>query len=413
LGKIFQEEKIMKKTIILTLIIVLVFSTQPALGYESSDCLSCHKGSGASGDYLYLEPFIYFNVPLIVKPNSTFNFEVGFEFSDYELLDVDINITQEPQVLLFNGSMDIKRNHINGGEIFNFSATAVGVGICNIIAKISYTIFFEHTTEKESDFREETVSEKAMVIVGSLSLAPSLWTVNMENGRSGFTLLASQDVFNLTVLPPDNVMATPTQFPEVFTGEMVYIGLAADFDKGSNENINYPLIISWEESNSSYVASIKVVYNPEIEEETNYVPLMGRVFGILSYIILWISVLSGGSVPRFRTFLNKRLGNRMRKNVHCALSWILLATALYHGLILVSGAYYQVAWDDIIILGWFAFISMFIAGIVGIFMRKIVKQIGIKKWKVLNIVLSAIAIILITYHMIIIGTDLAFVRALF
>jgi hypothetical protein len=111
--------------------------------------------------------------------------------------------------------------------------------------------------------------------------------------------------------------------------------------------------------------------------------------------------------------MNKKLGNRVRKNIHCAFSWIIMGTALYHGIILVTGVYFQVAWDTMIILGWLAFISMFIAGIVGIFMKRVVKQIGIRNWRVLNIVLSAMAIILVTIHMIMIGTDLAFVRALF
>jgi pheromone shutdown protein TraB len=79
----------------------------------------------------------------------------------------------------------------------------------------------------------------------------------------------------------------------------------------------------------------------------------------------------------------------------------------------VTGVYFQVAWDNMKILGWLVFISMFITGIVGIFMKRKVKHIGIRNWRVLNIVLSALAIELITFHMITIGTDLTFVRALF
>jgi hypothetical protein len=347
---------------------------------------------------------------MIVKPGTNFSFEVGLEFSGYELLDVEINISQKQEILNFTSPVTVERDRLTEETAFNFSAAAAANGICNLIVKIEYVIFFEHTTEEDSDYREETILERAIIIVGSLSLAPLVWALEMANGRSGFTLLANSDVSNVTIHSPENVVTTPSSHPHLFTGEMAYFGLTADFNGEDEEDINDPLIISWEEDGSSYVAAIKVMYNPPSEEETNYVPLVGRAVGFISFIILVISTLTGGTISGIKSFLNRKLGARRRRNVHCAISWLLLGLALYHGMILVTGVYYQVAWNILIVLGWLAIISMIVASLAGLFMTWFIKRMGRRNWRILNIGSSVIPIMLVVVHMVLIGTDFEFVR---
>lgn len=134
--------------------------------------------------------------------------------------------------------------------------------------------------------------------------------------------------------------------------------------------------------------------------------VLGRITGFSTAALFIVSFLTGGNIRPLKRYMDKKIGGRIR--IHCVASYLAVASAFLHMILLYTG-YYQGTWRGIY-LGGGALLLMLIISLTGIFKSKMVRKMGERNWRRIHLYLSIATILLFVIHGIIEGTDLAFLR---
>lgn len=153
--------------------------------------------------------------------------------------------------------------------------------------------------------------------------------------------------------------------------------------------------------------------------------LVGRATGIFSFILLIVSTLLCLNVKSWKRFLLGKLGKK-RLLLHCYVSYGIVGLSLIHLVILRAGGKYSSAFKYEIFmtgskglyynLGHVALYAMIGLGLTGIFQKRMMTffkkhdYIPYATWRLIHLLLTVIALILVIVHLVMIGTDFSWIR---
>lgn len=396
----------MRKLIITSLISIILLITVSGYSVHSTNCYSCHSPSSPSAGYIYSPPTVILNTPMFVELEKNFRIEVEVEFSMYEIEELEINISQIPEILSFDGSTQLELQNIKESMSINFTAIPTKNGVCRLVLTVIAVVYYNHAGGDETDYREEVVEDSATIIVGIPSIVPSSWYVIMNDNGGVITLSVERDIYNLTIFAPEYIYVEPTSMDYVPAGSNLTIILRPVVEKKTDDAV----VIAWRENETLYAIVIDTIYNPSMHAKVDYYSISGRVTGILAIVILLCSIVLGGIGKKLKLLLNRKIGAERRIRVHCGLSWFLFALAVYHGIVLLIAPYFLHAWNIRIVLGEISAVTMLIVSVNGSFMREIVKVIGREYWCKIHNNFSWLAFVFGVMHAVLIGTDFGFIR---
>jgi len=343
-------------------------------------------------------------VPSFVDPGKLFSVEVKIDFSDYDIGNIILTISEDRQILSFQETT-IEASDIKKSDTFGFSATAMEKGVTKIIVTAEITVHYDHPAGEADDQRTEMIERSAMVTVGSTTLMPSAWSVLLDENGEKITFTAMSDITDIEITPPDSVEAAPRKKAAMDADDELVVTLRPLVNKRIEDNT----IISWKQNGTPYAMAIGTVYNPAITGRTDYFSWVGRITGISSMILLLCSLVLGGMWNTGK-FFNRKIKAKTRIRYHCAVSWFLFSLALYHGIALLIGPYSRRLWNPWIILGELSAASMLVVSLTGSFMKFSIRILGARTWRRLHLYGTLGALVLGTIHGIRIGTDLDFIR---
>ncbi len=394
----------MRRVVIISLLFVLVLTTASAYTRRSSDCSSCHSSSDPIAGYVYSGPVMILSVPGFVDPGKEFTVEVKFYFSDYDIENVILTISEDVHILSFDETT-MEASGVKKSDIFSFTATAMEKGITKLSVTAEITVHYDHNTGDRDDRRTETIERSALVTVGTTTLTPSAWSIMMDEDGEVITLTANKDITDIEISPPDSVEAIPGKRSSLEANETLEVTLR----HLARTRIEDTTIISWRVNGTPYAIGISTAYNPEEVGKTDYFSWVGRITGISSIILLLCSLVLGGMWNTSK-YLNRKIKAKTRIRYHCGISWFLFSLALYHGITLLIGPYSRRLWNPFIILGEVSALAMLLVSLTGSFMKFSIKILGAKTWRRLHLYGTLVALVLGTIHGIRIGTDLDFIR---
>ena len=395
----------MRRVLVLSsLLLLFLLASVSAVTRSNSDCSSCHYSESGSAGYEYVPPGVLLSVPMFVEPGGTFDVTVTVLFSEYDLKNLDIELFAEPELFDFDRTTVQEVYPLRGAD-FIFTGRAGSEGTAEIRIVVTAGVHYDHHHGSGDDFREETIEKKAVVNVGSTSLAPSAWSIVLDEDGSELELLASGEVGSVTVYAPPGLSVRPNGIERMGPGDSLRITVTPDGGYVVDGNI----IISWRENGTPYSIPVAVIYAPDAGGSSTVDHLAGRIAGLATIIVLAASLILGG-LWNTRGYLNRKIKARTRVRAHCGVSWFLVALSLYHGLVLMLGAYSNQLGNGWIVAGYISMLAMLIAALSGGFQRSITRLIGARGWRYLHLYSTLGALGLGMLHGVRIGTDLAFIR---
>ena len=394
----------MRRIVIISLLFVLLLTTVSAFTRRDSDCSSCHSSPNPDAGYIYSTPVMILGVPLFVDPEKEFTIEIKIDFSDYEIENMILSVSEDRQIISFEESV-IEASSVKKSDTFSFTATAMEKGVTRISVTAEILLHYDHPAGDADDRRTEMIERSATLTVGSTTLMPSAWSVLLDENGEKITLTATSDITDIEITPPNSVEAVPRRKSSLDANDELVVTLRPLINNRIEDNT----IISWKQNGTPYAMAIGTVYNPTITGKTDYFSWAGRITGISSIILLLCSLVLGG-IWNTGKFMNRKIKTKTRIRYHCAVSWFLFSIALYHGVALLIGPYSRRLWNPWIILGEASAVSMLLVSLTGSFMKFSIRILGAKTWRRLHLYGTLAALVLGTIHGIRIGTDLSFIR---
>ena len=137
--------------------------------------------------------------------------------------------------------------------------------------------------------------------------------------------------------------------------------------------------------------------------------ITGRFVGWVSFILLILSIFTGGLIKPVTQSLNKSLGCAAnRVSIHCFISIMIVGLSIFHALLLMLGWY--LGRTTGLLSGIIALISFSLLGITGTFQVSICKKIGHSTWRTIHFWLTLLSTIIVIQHALVNGTSFAFLR---
>ena len=157
----------------------------------------------------------------------------------------------------------------------------------------------------------------------------------------------------------------------------------------------------------------------DAEDNKTFV-LVGRVTGVLSFILLVFSTVLCLNVKKWRKFTIRKL-RKKRIPLHCYTSYSIVALSVIHLVVLLARGKYSSSFEYCIFmtgnnslyynLGHISLYTMIILGLTGIYQKRMMKFFKKRgyppypTWRRVHLALTILALILVIVHMVIIGSD--------
>lgn len=174
-----------------------------------------------------------------------------------------------------------------------------------------------------------------------------------------------------------------------------------------------------------------VIFSIEIPPETTsgsdgkMFVLVGRVTGVISFILLIVSTMLCLNVKSWKKFILRKLGKK-RLLLHCYVSYAIVVTSLVHLIVLIARGKYSSHFEYGILmtgqngfyynLGYITLIMMVLLGMTGIYQKRMMKYFKMRgyfpyaTWRLIHLVLTVLAFVLVLVHVVMIGTDFRWLR---
>ncbi len=137
--------------------------------------------------------------------------------------------------------------------------------------------------------------------------------------------------------------------------------------------------------------------------------LLGRFTGFLLLALLALSIVTGGCGRRMKRFAARFFPTAAaRVRVHCFLSYLMVALAIYHAIVLLAGVWAGTTRG--LASGLTATVAIFFLGLTGSFHTQLLDRLGRDRWRALHLFLTVLVIAVVIEHAVLNGTDLAFLR---
>ena len=108
---------------------------------------------------------------------------------------------------------------------------------------------------------------------------------------------------------------------------------------------------------------------------------LGKVLGFLSFFLLFFCVILGSRTKPVKELMGRLFQNQAeRVSMHCWLSYVLLLTALLHGVVHMLRKTTIFLDRPDVILGDISAVFMAIVALNGIFQRELIRRSGFKRW---------------------------------
>lgn len=379
---------------------------------NQNPCSQCH---GNISEYCRFNPTSSSAVlPTVVQKGSTLvtmPIEVSGSGSNifYRIYNLKVTLKTSNNKLAIQKPVQEWSNIYPGGKIF-FTTTISGIqeGTDTLIFELSAKNTHNSVTFTDSYSYNVNISMNE-TSVQQPAIEPSTQSLYLSKKQTTLQLMVLRDIQNLMITSSNNITVMPTTVAAAQSGEIIDVNITIL----RNTTLEDALVITWNERTANQQIKIFLSYVPPTPEDINYFSITGRVIGIISFILLIASICFSGINKRIRSHVNTFLNIQRRIQIHCYLSWTLLAISLIHGLVLLLGPYSNFIAKPEIILGYFTIVSMAIVSINGSFRSFIIKKIGGKLWRKTHGYYSYIALFLCILHACLIGTEFQIIRSVF
>jgi hypothetical protein len=165
------------------------------------------------------------------------------------------------------------------------------------------------------------------------------------------------------------------------------------------------------EESSDLLVGDRLVYEPPDEDFEGSVDILlwERVFGLLSGLLLIISVGFAGLIKPVSTRVEKIIGGAAnRVKWHCRVSLILILFSLIHGLMLPFSPHSSSLRG--LLPGTLALICFGILGYIGWQQKPLKKRWGIERWRMMHLILTITVVVIVLVHALMDGSDFAWLR---
>ena len=417
-----------KYILLITVSVLILILISPLIcGSSTEKCEECHTSPRPSGNYIFTHPNIILTTPTRVSPGHTFNLTVYIEHNgNYELQEISGVVTVSPSTIIsINDDNEQYIERVSSSKTtatLDWELTAGQVQrSATVNFTIEYTVYYQHSDDPNNYYTYSSTKFQT-IDIKPLPLEPSIWNIVVEPGKTytaTLDLTAKNDVTSVTIEPSPEISEWVTVdstesswndgFSNILAGQTREIELT--FSIPENANVNDANIqINWVLDGEPDRIEIPVTVRPAPLQETavdEWLSIIGRITGLLSTTLLAAALLTGGIGKDQKRFWNRIFKTAKRRaDLHCALSYEILALSVFHGIILWAGPYYNTIWSNYIVLGMVSATAMGIVSVNGIFKKQFVKVMGYKIWRYIHIYGSIIALVLCLIHGLTIGTDI-------
>ncbi|MGQ9583224.1 MAG: hypothetical protein ACUVV6_06895 [Thermoplasmatota archaeon] len=392
-----------------TALCVLALAVASGASPVLTRCEFCHSGPNPGGGYTLYPPSVRLVHPPLIPPGYRANVTLTVSHpGGYEMTQPRATLSVSGQGRLEPGtdpSLALEPLTAAGGELSGrWELESSGEsGAIHINLTFVCRLHHSHIDPAMGNSGLWALVRPDVVLVRQTALVPLASELVLREGQNqSLTLSVLSPSRNLS-LSPSPPLEPALEMGEVPGGELepgALLDIRLRARRGAAPVQNGALTLLWENetgAEESALVTIRVVA-PRAPTGGAGSParLAGRATGIASLGLL-IASLALGLV---------RGGGRRRVRVHCAVSWLILALSIYHGTLLALGPYSSMAWTPYLILGWVSAALMAIASVSGLLRRWMTRTLGAKRWHNLHRYATALALVIVVIHALLIGTDL-------
>jgi len=410
------------RVVLLTVVLLLVVTISTEADPEDEDCAECH------GSFRHFE--IVPQGPSEVPVGDTF--EVGMIILNHEArgihyeirgIEAQINISGNASVELADGE-NATQTHDNipradSGAI-TWSLIASGTGPVEVSFEMVGVAHYDHDSSSPDDalYRlTETISFQVKDVGISLT-EYSLTAFEGSPLSADIGLTSRYDITNVSFTPSASIsgMTTITSDEPVWTDGFPEIPANATrtftVTMSSREAAVGTIRISWadEHGNERQInLTVTVLAGPiETEAEVDLLRLAGRISGMIEIPMAAAVIILGGFPRQLKPRLMKL--KKRRLSLHCNISYVMLAIAIFHMAVLLAGPFANVLFSGPMIMGFLALGFLIGLAVNGAAMKFLIKRMGRKYWHHMHVVFSIGFIVTMSFHAYKLGTEFAFLR---
>jgi len=397
-------------------VVLLLLLLSPVAVASVQRCSDCHTGSNLAGGYAFVLPSVTHVCPALAPPNATFN--VSFKLDHpggYIVKQLEARLTVladgRPMAVL-EESRSFSPISSSGGSVsavWTVAAPNVS-GTLRINLSVGLTARYRHTTAPDCDEKRYSFVQYSLIDIHPVAIYSTAGQLSLgarAHQNTVFELVSVSRARNITLSFSPNagrVLSLSTGFiAGMEPGERRSVSITVINASMAVDNGRVDLI--WEnqtgQRDSSFlIVSVGDVSPPIPVAAMSLLVLTGRITGMLSFGLLVTSLALG--------FVHG--GGQRRVRVHCAVAWFLLGLSAYHGLMLVWGPFSTIWLRNWIVLGYVSAATMGASSINGLLNGWMTARFGHRTWVWIHRITIIAAIIMVSVHALLIGTDLAFIR---
>jgi hypothetical protein len=397
----------LKNFSIIFIIIVLCLIITGTITATADRCQDCH---GTDGGYTFEPLIIQASTPRVASPGEEFEHVIIIQHpGEYEALEVvvELNLGSATQLTALSQSTQRLPTMTEGTKEVVFKLKAKEPSQSQRIRTI-----VKYTSSLHYDPTEIIEVLDISVNIDKILLEPSAWSIEMsESGEKSIDLTAIEDVKNIDILPSStldkivNLNSAPTQTLQ--KGNSIKLDLEAKAVGSGKLNIIYE-----DSLGIPHKVVLDVEVSEDIEKEGKFWIQVGIITGILSWVVLFISLLVGAPFKKVKVTLNKIFKTSpIRKEFHCGISYIISVLALFHAVVVMANHWYGVVLNNSYLIanidmdyGWYinlgtiAWIFMVGVSFTGIFWKKIIKIIKYNAWRWTHNIFTILALAISSIH---------------
>jgi hypothetical protein len=374
----------------------------------ADDCASCH---GSSGGYTFKHMTLSIKTDRVIGPNTEFVHRVVVNHPGKytsSSVTVTVDLSGAPACICVDSKSQTLGTMTGGSKEVTFTLKAgKSDSPQKITTTLTYTAKYHYDPMKYTEVAEATLTLTRML------LRPNNWSMSIDKGGSYvLSLSALGPVTNVTLIPSEAFNAVASTDTESIGA--LQTGDSADITISGKRAGAGVLNIAYQDVNGTpYTMAIDVSIAESVAAAGwGLWGLIGFWVGITSLLLLMISALLGAPLKPLKAKVNKLLRTaKTRTAFHCGLSYMLLALALMHGVVVMSHWWSGIIWNDTLILaqvldwrgyivnlGVLSWVSMLLVSLGGAFYKPLTKAMSFNKWRLMHSGLTHIAALAALVH---------------
>ncbi len=377
-----------------------------ALG-EGEPCHECH---GNDGDYTFESLSVRSHTARVIDPGAEFEHIIEIKHPggyDAKSVTIEIDLDSAPNLVLLDNTPLIIDLMTEGTKKINIKMKAKEpLQSQKIRTTVTYSADYHYDPTQYTEILDISVT------IDRLLLSPSTWSVNLRTGdKEKIEIGVLDTVQNVVILPSDSlegVVKIDYEIPKLLSkGNTFSINV-----KGQNPGSGKLNIIYEDDSGQAHKAILDVIVTQKVQDKGSLWVQVGMITGLTSWILLFISVIVGAPVKKFKPALNKVFRNaHVRKEFHCGICYILVILALFHAVVVMTtywqgtmlGLTYVFAnsamnYGLYINLGTTSWLLMIIVSVTGIFYKPLIKLIKYNAWRWTHNIITVVALVTALVH---------------